>query len=198
VSTKPAQKKALTVVRYFMRLLFIIILCLFVVVSCTTVRVSEREKVKKDQELTADNFNNINGVFSNKNNDHVSDDLFSLWKRLFSDSRRINNWKEAIVKLEVNGKSMLTATLFAGDTILETRTTTFKLRKGYLNPRKYFNTMFIASPVVWEITKAKNFIGLTAENKLVVISSTAYTPMILIVPLSLSSEQYSVEYNRIE
>jgi hypothetical protein len=146
-----------------MRLHRLTISLAIVIVSCSTVRVSQREKIQKDTELLSDNFKQINGTYSNKNNNHVPDDFYSLWQTLFLDAKRVDSWENAHVKLEVKNQSTLNATLSIGDTILQTRTITCKLKNGYISLKRQVKTEFLAGPFWWEIKDSKISSGFSSE-----------------------------------
>lgn len=173
------------------------LLIMLTMASCATVDLSTRKEQKQDQIITKDKLTGMNGTFLNRSNDTRENQFYSLWATLNPDHDSIPNWDQAIVKLEVQNEKRIKATLLRNDSIIETKKIKFKVKKGFLDVRKYYKAGMIFGPLLWGLGSEDNCIGLTSENNLVIVNSRGGVAMLLIMPTFGAGHQTTTEYDRV-
>jgi hypothetical protein len=75
-----------------------------------------------------------------------------------------------------------------------------KYRRGYFKVKRQWDASFIAGPLLWVLGDNFKYVGLTEENKLVIINSGSGGVMLLVAfPIfGAGSGQFENEYERIE
>lgn len=165
--------------------------------SCATVDLSTRKEKKQDQVITKDKLVGLNGTFLNKSIDTAGRYYHSLWATLNPDSDSIPNWDRSLVKLEVRNEKRMDVVLLRNDSVIKTKKIKFRVKKGFLDVRKYYSAGMVFGPLLWALGSEDNCMGLTPENNLVLINNRGGVLMLLIMPTFGAGHQTTTEYERI-
>ncbi len=153
--------------------------------------------MKQDQFLSKEQLAALNGRFYNKNIDTVYREGHSLWATLQPDHPPIVNGDQAIVTFEVLNEKRIKASLLRNDSLIETKRLKFRVKKGFLDTRKYYSAGMIFGPLLWGLSSEDNCIGLTVENNLVIVNSKGGVAMLLFMPTFGAGHQTTTEYIRV-
>jgi hypothetical protein len=165
----------------------------FLFCSCSTIRLSSRKG--KDFHLDVSSSNKLSGDFKNLKNDTINSKK-TLYNNFNSD--KVYRQNDLIVNITPIDKHKIKLKLIDNETILDSLTIKGKYRRGYFNVRRQWSTSFIAGPLLWILGDNLKYIGLTKENKLVIIDSRSSGVMLLVVfPIfAAGSGQFENEYER--
>lgn len=79
--------------------------------------------------------------------------------------------------------------------IIDSLTLKGKYKKGYIKLKRKWNTHFIAGPLLWILNDNLCYLGLTNENKLLVIKSSGGVMLLIAFPVfSMNGVQSEIEY----
>jgi hypothetical protein len=178
-----------------MKILVVLCLSVLFLSSCSTIKLSGR--YGKDIEINQDNFQKLEGRFSNPGLDtnHRNRTLLS---NFLTDSIYKN--QELCLQIEtINHKSILLK-VWSDDTLVESIAVKGKFKRGYFKVRRQWNTSFIAGPLLWILGDDLKYLGITNTNNLLVINSGGGGLMLLIaVPIfAAGGSQFENEYVRIK
>ena len=86
------------------------------------------------------------------------------------------------------------------ETIIESLTIKAKYRSGYFKIKRQWNSSFIFGPLIWELGDNFKYLGVTKENKLVIIDSGNGGVMLLVAfpIMGAGGGQVEHEYERIK
>jgi len=161
--------------------------------SCSTIRLKSRKG--KDLHLDASFFNKLSGDFKNSKNDTIN-----FRKTLYNNFNydTVYRQKDLIVNITPIDKHKIKLKVLDNETFIDSLTITGKYRRGYFKVRRQWSTSFIAGPLLWILGDNLKYIGLTKENKLVIIDSGSGGVMLLVAfPISAAgSGQFENEYER--
>ncbi|AXY73264.1 hypothetical protein D3H65_04405 [Paraflavitalea soli] len=183
----------------FTKMIFPAIIGALLLTSCATINISDRNKVKTDQQLTSTDIAKLNGTFTNKANDSLPLGVNTLWDRLFNHPEPMKDrWAHATVKLEVASPTAITLSLMDADKLIDTRTVRFKYKKGYIKLRTQMNGKMLVGPLLWGLQVSKSYLGLTVDNQLILLNSKGGTLMVICVPAFGSGGENDIAYRRVE
>lgn len=163
------------------------------VCSCSTVKLKSR--IGKDIHLDANSFDKLSGNFKNSKNDSISFHR-TLYNNFNYDT--VYKQKDLAVNITPIEKNKIKLKLLDNDTVLDSLTIKGKYRKGYFKIKRQWSASFIAGPLLWTLGDNLKYLGLTNENKLVIVNSGSGGVMLLIVfPIfAAGSGQFENEYER--
>ncbi len=103
-----------------------------------------------------------------------------------------------IVNITPIGKNKIILKVVDNQSVIDSLTIKGKYRRGYFKMRRQWNTSFIAGPLLWILGDNLKYLGLTKENKLVIIDSGSGGVMLLVAfPIfGEGSGQFENEYER--
>jgi hypothetical protein len=161
--------------------------------SCSTIRLKSRKG--KDFHLDVSSSNKLSGDFKNSKNDTINSKK-TLYNNFNYDT--VYRQKDLIVNITPIDKHIIKLKLLDNETIIDSLTIKGKYRRGYFKVRRQWSTSFIAGPLLWILGDNLKYIGLTKENKLVIIDSGSGGVMLLVAfPIfAASSGQFENEYER--
>ena len=174
------------------------ILILFTV-SCSTVHISERKNSTTDKKLTNETVDFISGSYVNlRGGKDTSVERFSLWQKLFGNAKDFDKWQQAYVQLKIVGTDKLEALLFLDTTLIEKRTVTYKLTKGYLKLKRQYKAASMFGPIIWGAGTFQVYLGVTKDNQLTIINSHDGLAILIVLPFYVASNQDDNEYPKRE
>ena len=163
--------------------------------SCSTIKLKSRKG--KDIHLDKSSFDTLSGSFKNTKNDtvHFQRTLFSNF-----DYDTVYNQKNLIVNFTPVDKHQIKLKVLDNEFTIDSLTIKGKYRRGYFKVRRQWDASFIAGPLLWVLGDNFKYVGLTKENKLVIINSGSGGVMLLVAfPIfGAGSGQFENEYERIE
>ncbi len=163
------------------------------VCSCSTIRLKSRKGL--DIHLDAKSFDKLSGNYKNSKNDTIN-----FRKTLYSNFNYDSLYKQKnlIVNFTPIDKNTIKLKVLDNETALDSLTIKGKYRRGYFKMRRQWSTSFIAGPLLWILGDNLKYIGLTKENKLVIIDSGSGGVMLLVVfPIfAAGSGQFENEYEQ--
>lgn len=163
--------------------------------SCSTIKLKSRKG--KDIQLDKRSFNVLRGSFKNTKKDtvHFQRTLFSNF-----DYDTVYNQKNLIVNFTPVDKHHIKLKVLDNEFTIDSLTIKGKYKRGYFKVRRQWEASFIVGPLVWVLGDNFKYVGLTGENKLVIINSGSGGVMLLVAfPIfGAGSGQFENEYERIE
>ena len=163
------------------------------VCSCSTIRLKSRKGL--DIHLDAKSFDKLSGNYKNSKNDTIN-----FRKTLYSNFNYDSLYKQKnlIVNFTPIDKNTIKLKVLDNETALDSLTIKGKYRRGYFKMRRQWSTSFIAGPLLWILGDNLKYIGLTKENKLVIIDSGSGGVMLLVAfPIfAAGSGQFENEYEQ--
>jgi len=174
------------------RILIILSLTLLVC-SCSTVRLKSRKG--KDIHLDKSSFEKLSGDFKNSKNDTINFRR-TLYNNFSYDT--VYRQKDLIVKITPIDKNKIKLKVIDNQYAIDSLTIKGKYRRGYFKMKRQWSTSFIAGPLLWILGDNLKYLGLTKENKLVIIDSGSGGVMLLVAfPIfGAGSGQFENEYER--
>ena len=162
--------------------------------SCSIVRLNSRKEL--DIYLDTNTFDKINGNYKNKLNDSLNYRR-TVYSNFNYDSLFLQ--KDLIVNIRAIDKNNIALKLLDKASVVDSLTLKGKYSRGYFKTKRQWNADFIAGPLLWIIGDNFKYLGLTKENKLVVINSGSAGVMLLVLfPIfSAGSGQFENEYERV-
>ena len=161
--------------------------------SCSTIRLKSRKGL--DIHLDANSFNKLSGNFKNSNNDTIK-----FHRTLYSNSDydSLYRKKDLIVNITPIDKNKILLKVIDNQYIIDSLTIKGRYRSGYFRMKRQWSTSFIAGPLLWILGDNLKYLGLTKENKLVIIDSGSGGVMLLVAfPIfGAGSGQFENEYER--
>ena len=174
------------------RIIFFLSLTLFVC-SCSTVRLKSREGL--DIHLESNSFYKLRGNYKNSENDTLN-----FRKTLYSNFNydSLYRQKDFVVNCTPIDKNTIKLKVLDKQTTVDSLIITGKYRRGYFKIKRQWSTSFIAGPLLWTLGDNLKYIGLTKENKLVIIDSGIGGVMLLVAfpIIANGSGQFENEYER--
>ena len=147
--------------------------------------------------LDKSSFAALSGSFNNTKNDtvHFQRTLFSNFDYDLDYSQ-----KNLIINLTPVDKHQIKLKVLDNAFTVDSLTIKGKFRRGYFKVRRQWDASFIAGPLLWVLGDNFKYVGLTKENKLVIINSGSGGVMLLVAfPIfGAGSGQFENEYERIE
>lgn len=161
--------------------------------SCSTVRFKSRKGI--DIHLDANSSSKISGNYKNSKNDTINFRR-TLYSNFNYDS--LSRQKDLIVNITPIDKNNIKLLVFDNKTPIDSLTIKGKYRRGYFKMRRQWSASFIAGPLLWILGDNLKYMGLTKENKLVIINSGSGGVMLLVAfPIFAGgSGQFENEYER--
>ena len=178
------MKRSVTIVFLSLTMLFF---------SCSTIRLKSRKGL--DIHLDANSFDKLSGNFKNSKNDTIKYHR-TLYSNFVYDS--LFRKKDLIVNINPIGKNKILLKVVDNQSVIDSLTIKGKYRRGYFKMRRQWSTSFIAGPLLWILGDNLKYLGLTKENKLVIIDSGSGGVMLLVAfPIfGAGSGQFENEYER--
>lgn len=173
-------------------LIIIVFLSLTLLVySCSTIRLKNRNGL--DTYLDNNSYNKLCGNFKNSKIDTIKYHK-SLYSNFNHDS--FYNKKELIVNITPIDNKSINLKILDNQNVIDSLTIRGKYRRGYFKMNRQWSTNFIAGPLLWVLGDNLMYLGLTKENKLVVIESGSGGVMLFVaLPIfSVKSGQFENEY----
>lgn len=163
------------------------------VCSCSTIRLKSRKG--KDLHIDASSFDKLSGDFKNSKNDTIHFRR-TLYNNFNYDT--VYRQKDLIVNITPIDKNKIILKVFDNETPIDSLTIKGKYRRGYFKMRRQWSTSFLAGPLLWGLGDNLKYLGLTKDNKLVIINSGSGGVMLLVVfPIfAAGSGQFENEYER--
>jgi hypothetical protein len=174
---------------------FIILSLLLLICSCSTIRLKSRKG--KDIHLDVSSIDKINGDYKNSNSDSLY--FQSTLYNNFNDNT-IYRKNELQINIEALDKHHIKLRVFDNETIIDSLTIKGKYRRGYFKIKRQWNSSFIFGPLIWELGDNFKYLGVTKENKLVIIDSGNGGVMLLVAfpIMGAGGGQVEHEYERIK
>lgn len=162
--------------------------------SCSIVRLNSRKGL--DIYLDTNTFDKLNGNYKNTLNDSLNYRR-TVYSNFNYDSLFLQ--KDLIVSIRAIDKNKIALKLLDKASLIDSLTLKGTYRRGYFKTKREWNADFIAGPLLWIIGDNFKYLGLTKENKLVVINSGSAGVMLLVLfPIfSAGSGQFENEYERV-
>lgn len=166
---------------------------IFLVCSCSTISLKTRNGL--DVELEANSFDQLRGNFNNTVNDTMN-----VHKTLYSNFNddTIYIQKNLIVSVAPIDRKTIKLTLLDNETVIDSLTISGRYRRGYFKIKRQWSTRFIAGPMLWVLGDNFKYLGVTKENKLVILDSGGGGVMLLLaLPIfAAGGRQTEVVYER--
>jgi len=158
--------------------------------SCSTIKLKNR--IGKDVHLDYNSSEKLSGNYKNYNDDAIA--LHSYLSNNFKNNS-INKQKELSVNVTPINKNKLGVTFSEDKIIIDSLTLKGKYKKGYFKVKRKWDTHFIAGPLLWILNDNLCYLGLTNENKLVVIKSSGGVMLLVAFPIfSMNGVQSEIEF----
>lgn len=163
------------------------------VCSCSTIRLKDRKGI--DIHLDANSSQKLSGVYKNSKNDTIKFHR-TLYSNFTFDS--LYRQKDITINITPIDKNKIKLKVYNQESAIDSLTIKGKYRRGYFKMRRQWSTSFIAGPLLWILGDNLKYIGLTKEDKLVIIDSGSGGVMLLVAfPISAAgSGQFENEYER--
>jgi hypothetical protein len=163
------------------------------VCSCSTIKLKNRKGL--DIHLDANSSYKLNGDFKNSK---IESNKFqrTLYNNFNLDT--IYRQKNLIVNITHIDKKNIKLKAIDNQFTIDSLTIKGKYRRGYFKMKRQWSTSFIAGPLLWILGDNLKYLGLTKDNKLLIIDSGSGGVMLLVAfpILGAGSGQYENEYER--
>ena len=163
--------------------------------SCSIIRLKNRKG--KDLHIDASSDVKLCGNFQNSKNDTTN---FS--KTLYNSFNfdTVYKRKDLIVNITPIDKNKIKLKVIDNQYVIDSLTIKGKYRRGYFKMKRQYSTNFIAGPLLWILGDNFKYLGLTKDNKLIIIDSGNGGVMLLVIfPIFGSgSGQFENEFERIK
>ena len=163
------------------------------VCSCSTIKLNTRKGL--DIHLDANSSDKLSGDYKNSKNDTINVRR-TLYNNFNYDT--LYRQKNLIVNITPIDKNKIKLKVLDNETAIDSLTIKGKYRKGYFKIRRQWGTSFIAGPLLWIFGDNLKYLGVTNENKLVIIDSGGGGVLLLIAfPIfAAGGGQTEIEYER--
>lgn len=148
------------------RRILVFLSLILIATSCSSIKLESR--IGLDIQLNANSFDKLNGDYKNSNQD-TSKSNKSLYNNFNYDS--IYKQKHLIVNFTSIDKHKIKIKVLDKETVIDSLTLKGKYRRGYFKIKRQWSTSFLAGPLLWMLAEDLKYLGLTKENKLVIIDS---------------------------
>ncbi len=163
------------------------------VCSCSTIRLKSRKG--KDLHLDTSSFVKLSGDFKNSKNDTIN-----FQKTLYNNFNydKFYKQKDLIVNITPIDKNKIKLKVIDKQYVTDSLTIIGKYRRGYFKMKRQWSASFIAGPLLWILGDNLKYLGLTKDNKLIIIDSGSGGVMLLVAfPIfGAGSGQFENEYER--
>lgn len=162
--------------------------------SCSSISLKSRKGL--DMYLSSDSCHKLSGNYRNVQGD-TSENYITLYHHFHFEKRSYRDLLTA--NLNVIDKNTIQLKFLFGDFVVDSLTLKGKFRKGYFRMDRQWDADFIAGPLVWIIGDNYKYIGLTKENKLVIVDSGRGGVLLLVFFPAFGAEsgQYESEFERL-
>jgi hypothetical protein len=164
------------------------ILLLTTCITLFSCSVDYRLRKNKDIYLDKGRFKQLEGEFTSKDFKQII-----FLNRFIEDTLPFKEFKIKIIPL--TEKKIKIQCINQDATFLELELSG-KFKKGYFKARTKITTKWIIGPLLWGLRQENRLIGITNDNKLVIINSGGGTGFILFMPFFASASQFDWEFNR--
>jgi hypothetical protein len=166
--------------------------------SCTTV--DRGQRTGKDQHLTASDYPQFKGTFSNLPSDtnYRFRSLYSQFSKTNSDT--ICKDKKCMVEIEEVRPKSIKLCLLADTLRVDSLTLVGRYGRGYFKLRRRVAANFIFGPLVWVLGEGKCYLGQTNSDDIVVLSSGGMGVLfITALPIFVAGgDRRELEYKRLK
>jgi len=129
-------------------------------------------------------------------------DTIRLGRTLYNNFNydTISRQKDLVVNITPIDKHEIKLKVLDNEFTIDSLTIKGKFRRGYFKVRRQWEASFIVGPLVWVLGDNFKYVGLTKENKLVIINSGSGGVMLLVAfPIfGAGSGPFENEYERVE
>lgn len=167
--------------------------CSLIVISCSCSMISLKSRKGKDFHLNNNSFNQLSGYYRNPKKDTSNLKLHRNF-----DFINVSENRNLVVNINSFNKNRLNLKLLNKGLVIDSLILKGKYSRGYFKLKQKWNADFIFGPLLWTLGDEMKYIGLTKDNKLVIINSgVGGTMLFLVMPImSAGSGQVVYEYER--
>jgi hypothetical protein len=160
--------------------------------SCSTIRLRGRES--KDVYLDATSFEKLSGEYKNRNIDSL--DFYKTLYGTFTDES-LDCKEELVINLTPIDKNTIKLKASNHQSKCDSLIIKGKYKRGYFKVNRAWSINFMAGPLLWSLNDNPKYIGLTKENKLLILhSGHGGTMFFLAIPIfAAQGAPIEIEYD---
>tara|TARA_B110001452_G_scaffold260820_1_gene258781 strand:+ start:1059 stop:1592 length:534 start_codon:yes stop_codon:yes gene_type:complete len=171
------------------------IFIIIVITGCTSVK-----KAQSNYEVAQIKNNKLtlfDGIYQNKC-EKCEAEIYALWSTIDYKSKKLEDWADLKVRIEVNDNLNLKAELFRDDKVIDTRILEGKIADNYFQLKRQWKTDF-KFIILWSLGDSSVKLAMNEEKEIVVLRESGGIALLIAFPVfGADSPLIETKYKRAE